>query len=131
MHRCLSISEILSYLLDNFCRDPELAAVARTCKEFTGQFSLFRSVSAKSGLRDVAEPALDLLWRDQVSLAPLIRCMPQDLWVMKICEAETGRDPQTVTISFGRESEPERVLVSTFRLNQKIEFKRQISPGLR
>jgi hypothetical protein len=58
MHRCLLISEILSYLLDNFCRDPELAVVARTYKEFTGLFSLSESVSAKHGLWDVQNPHL-------------------------------------------------------------------------
>jgi hypothetical protein len=34
----------------------------------------------KGTLFAVAEPALDVLWREQLTLGPLIQCMPADLW---------------------------------------------------
>ncbi|KAJ7084560.1 hypothetical protein B0H15DRAFT_783708, partial [Mycena belliarum] len=39
----------------------DLAALARTCKTFCG-------------------PALDVLWRSQTSLTPILSCFPEDLW---------------------------------------------------
>ncbi|KAJ7435786.1 hypothetical protein B0H11DRAFT_670908 [Mycena galericulata] len=78
MHRCLTITEIrniICFNLDASCVDaegrlldpphpdnrPALAALARTCTSFSG-------------------PALDVLWRTQISLVPLLRCMPEDLF---------------------------------------------------
>ena len=62
MHHCLSVPEILSNIFQYVkCAIKEgpatLASAARTCKTFS-------------------EPALDILWRDQSSLMPLIKCLP-------------------------------------------------------
>ncbi|RDB21734.1 hypothetical protein Hypma_010795 [Hypsizygus marmoreus] len=78
MHRCLYISEILSLVCDNVLEENgytpglrTLAGVARTCRAFS-------------------DPALDLLWRSRSSIAPLIRVMPDDLWME--CESlQQGR----------------------------------------
>ncbi|KAF9467213.1 hypothetical protein BDZ94DRAFT_1249858 [Collybia nuda] len=78
MHPCLNISEVLSnifkYVLEDvpsgevpeITRWPEagsmtLAALARTCKAFS-------------------EPALNVLWYRQPSLAPLLNCLPVDCY---------------------------------------------------
>lgn len=61
MHRTLHILEIIVdvfSLLDK----KSLSVLARTCRSFH-------------------EPALDLLWREQESLLPLLKCLPQNQWV--------------------------------------------------
>ncbi|KAI6003142.1 hypothetical protein EDD15DRAFT_2541370 [Pisolithus albus] len=76
MHACLRIAEILDLIIgfmvddthepDKFCRirHQDLARLARTCKAFK-------------------DPALDVLWRTQSSLSPLIRCLPSRLRTTK------------------------------------------------
>jgi hypothetical protein len=63
--RTMSISELrqeIFQLVDRKrSRKKTLLALAVTCKLFTG-------------------PALDLLWRELDSFAPLIRCLPPSLW---------------------------------------------------
>ncbi|KIK21387.1 hypothetical protein PISMIDRAFT_78034, partial [Pisolithus microcarpus 441] len=73
MHACLRIAEILDLIIgflvddihepDKFCgiRHQDVARLARTCKAFKA-------------------PALDVLWRTQSSLSPLIMCLPNHLW---------------------------------------------------
>ncbi|KAF7377844.1 hypothetical protein MSAN_00207900 [Mycena sanguinolenta] len=80
MHRIFRISEILDLIFaalqGSFSEEPhwisreernkvlgrgELAALARTCKTFCDQ-------------------ALDLLWREQETLANILKCLPSDLW---------------------------------------------------
>ncbi|KAJ7076974.1 hypothetical protein B0H15DRAFT_892890 [Mycena belliarum] len=66
MHRCLSVVEIVDMIcfdLDTYSPRSRaaLAVLARTS-------SIFK------------EPALNALWRRQSSLAPLLRCMPKDLF---------------------------------------------------
>ncbi|KAF9467018.1 hypothetical protein BDZ94DRAFT_1250325 [Collybia nuda] len=80
MHPCLQINEILTNIFES-TRELEatehprfplwpakgsknLAALARACKTFS-------------------EPALDLLWEFQPSLAPLVRCLPGDALAVK------------------------------------------------
>ncbi|KAF8552222.1 hypothetical protein OG21DRAFT_159810 [Imleria badia] len=71
MHRALEIQEILSIIFSHCSREvltswvhppkrvnPDLAALARTCRTFK-------------------EPALDLLWRVLFDLSPLARCLPE------------------------------------------------------
>ena len=61
-HRCPLIPEIVTHIFKNLLDDSEyssLCQLARTTKSFT-------------------EPALDLLWRSQSSLAPLVCCLPDD-----------------------------------------------------
>ncbi|KAK7017810.1 hypothetical protein R3P38DRAFT_1317050 [Favolaschia claudopus] len=63
MHRCLSVLEILELIcshLDGLQRWPALAALARTCRSFSG-------------------PALCVLWQTHLSLAPFLKLMPADL----------------------------------------------------
>ncbi|KAH7924042.1 hypothetical protein BV22DRAFT_541174 [Leucogyrophana mollusca] len=78
MHRCLHITHILYDIASNIYGhvDPlstknlpglrqaraDLASLARTCRTFR-------------------DPALDVLWSFLTSFHPLIRCLPQDLWV--------------------------------------------------
>ena len=71
MHRCLLISEVVVNIAQEIVNDDKrwekptawdsLAKLARTCRMFS-------------------EPSLDLLWRAQGSLIPLLRTMPADLW---------------------------------------------------
>lgn len=74
MHHCLLIPEltlhIIHFLADDrpACHDShylrnsrDVAKLARTCKA-------------------LAEPALDVLWKTQHSLSPLVMCLPPDLW---------------------------------------------------
>ncbi|KAH7924234.1 hypothetical protein BV22DRAFT_524876 [Leucogyrophana mollusca] len=87
MHRCLCIPDILDVVCSNICtptyppryvpnsRVPDpwdslpqrearttLACLARTCRVFK-------------------DPALDALWSHLKSLEPLMRCLPEDLWI--------------------------------------------------
>ncbi|KAI6115156.1 hypothetical protein EDD16DRAFT_1702251 [Pisolithus croceorrhizus] len=77
MHRCLRITEILhliiGYLVDEevtsanvttAIRHKDVASLARTCKAFM-------------------DPALDVLWRTQSSLSPLVMCLPAHFWFLK------------------------------------------------
>ncbi|KAG1727475.1 uncharacterized protein EDB91DRAFT_891698 [Suillus paluster] len=72
MHQSLLIDEILSHIIQLIAvdgqRDPkrlentsDLARLARTCRSFM-------------------ECALDILWRTQHSLSPLIMCLPRGIW---------------------------------------------------
>ncbi|RPD58094.1 hypothetical protein L226DRAFT_561915 [Lentinus tigrinus ALCF2SS1-7] len=92
MHRCLQVIDIVSNILefvslippdqDNPWRgytnrhttNPVLAALARTC-------------------RTLSEPSLDVLWRNQYTLGPLIRTLPSRLYVEDI-EDGSGGDPE-------------------------------------
>ncbi|KAJ7622917.1 hypothetical protein DFH06DRAFT_1231283 [Mycena polygramma] len=72
MHYSLSIPEpvvlIFAELLSPYPNENlshrDLAALARTCRTFQ-------------------EPALDLLWREQTTLANMLRCLPSYLWQEK------------------------------------------------
>ncbi|EGN94131.1 hypothetical protein SERLA73DRAFT_188726 [Serpula lacrymans var. lacrymans S7.3] len=67
MHSCLCITEILEEIFEHAFAakygSSTLAVLARTCRVFS-------------------EPALDILWRKQTSLIPLLKCLPQDLWIL-------------------------------------------------
>ncbi|KAF7978625.1 hypothetical protein HWV62_45112 [Athelia sp. TMB] len=73
MHRCLLISEVVVNIAQEILHDDfrwekptawdSLAKLAQTCRMFS-------------------EPSLNLLWRAQASLIPLLRTMPADLWRM-------------------------------------------------
>jgi len=76
MHKALLISEVVANVCSElvsehlfYDRPGTLAAFAATC-------------------RAISEPALDALWRMQLSLVPLLRCMAPDLWEGR--EAENG-----------------------------------------
>lgn len=56
----------------------EFANLARSCHAFTGIF--YSSFPRFDVAQLLVEPALNKLWKVQVTLAPLIRCMPEDLW---------------------------------------------------
>ncbi|KAI0359274.1 hypothetical protein OH77DRAFT_1395502 [Trametes cingulata] len=77
MHRCLLLPDILQRILDILLilpradfyggyqqfqdKNPSLARLARTCRRFL-------------------EPCLDVLWRHQRTLAPLVRTLPADVY---------------------------------------------------
>ncbi|KAJ7725432.1 hypothetical protein DFH07DRAFT_970875 [Mycena maculata] len=70
MDRRINIPEILDIIFSHICPADDyfvgkgvkdLAALARTCKTFHN-------------------PALDALWKDQYSLFPALRCLPDDIW---------------------------------------------------
>ncbi|KAJ7166636.1 hypothetical protein C8R46DRAFT_1094941 [Mycena filopes] len=79
MHRCLEIQEVVRVILGNLQHDPSyyyplpspipavnwvsLARIARTCRAFS-------------------DLALDILWQDQYSLLPLLKCLPAHTWEM-------------------------------------------------
>lgn len=76
MHRCLRVVDILYYILEfvvlelwdeddlwkgynsYWVGNPTLAALARTCRTFQ-------------------DPALNVLWRNQLTLGPLIKTLPK------------------------------------------------------
>lgn len=74
MHRCLHMPEIISEILDyshgNYY-DRTVANAAMSCKTFLN-------------------PGLDILWREQLVLAPLIKCMPSDLWTTVLVSPDIG-----------------------------------------
>ena len=72
MHACLVINElvvhIMGFLMEGAAPGSgrphgsrEIARLARTCKSFM-------------------DPALDLLWRTQGAVSPLVMCLPCELW---------------------------------------------------
>lgn len=70
MHPCLLVTEILLHIIGfvengtesrSTCRKSDIARLARTCRAFT-------------------DPALDVLWRTQCALGPLVKCLPGHLW---------------------------------------------------
>ena len=64
MHHCLSVDEILRLLAYELVASEAkatAAALARCCKTFE-------------------EPVLDVLWETQDQLAPLLKCLPRDVW---------------------------------------------------
>jgi hypothetical protein len=66
MHHCLFITEILYLICEEIWSGAEqrhktLATMARCCRAFEA-------------------PALDVLWRAQDSLQPLLACLPADIW---------------------------------------------------
>lgn len=79
MHHCLTIPEIYGRILDFvtvtlwsenlifngynqfYYSNPMLAALARTCRTFL-------------------EPTLDVLWRNQLTLGPLVMTLPEDAY---------------------------------------------------
>src|SRR5436305_860753 len=60
MHNCLDIPELVRIIFE-LTEPSDLAALAKTCQAF----------------RDLA---LQILWADLPSLAPLVRCLPGDVW---------------------------------------------------
>jgi hypothetical protein len=60
MERCLGVAELLSTILF-FMDRPSQARLAQCCRRFL-------------------EPAVDALWSELDSLAPLLRTMPHDVW---------------------------------------------------
>lgn len=87
-HRCLLIPEILSLVcaavsLDDVAssrRLETLAALARTSRLFQ-------------------EPALDCLWSELSTIAPLVKCMPSDLWREE--RVPNQRSSELVRVAFG------------------------------
>ncbi|KAF7977685.1 hypothetical protein HWV62_2930 [Athelia sp. TMB] len=71
MHHTLRISEVLSHIFDYALLTPNdgrlraLRSLALTCKAFE-------------------DPALTILWRNMVSLVPLVKCLPEELWEIEI-----------------------------------------------
>ena len=69
MHHCLRIAEISSLIMNLMVEDGdrgarEVLALLRTSTMFY-------------------EPALDILWSDLDTMAPLVMCLPRDAWKIK------------------------------------------------
>lgn len=87
MHHCLLIPELTLYILHLLADDRptwhdsrylrnsrDVARFAQTCKV-------------------LSEPALDILWKTQHSLSPLVMCLPSDIWeVTKRSKTIVSRD---------------------------------------
>lgn len=76
MHPCLLVTEILLHIIGfletssehhSTCHKGDLARLARTCRAFM-------------------DPALDVLWRTQCTLGPLVKCLPGHLWTRGACD---------------------------------------------
>jgi hypothetical protein len=62
MHRALESEDIIYAVLEHIkYSSTDLLNIAMTCSRFAG-------------------PVLDILWSEQPSLVPLIRCLPEDTW---------------------------------------------------
>ncbi|KAF8841130.1 hypothetical protein BDN67DRAFT_967624 [Paxillus ammoniavirescens] len=84
MHHCLRITEILLEIFEfvfitSETGRPDLARLARTCRSFS-------------------EPALDVLWRDQSSLLPLVMCFPQR--ILDLSDITYNRGAFTTSVKF-------------------------------
>ncbi|KAG2335598.1 hypothetical protein BDR05DRAFT_1063828 [Suillus weaverae] len=95
MHNALQIDDII-YAILRYVKSSktDLVNVAMTCSKFS-------------------DTALNMLWCEQSSLAPLIMCLPQDTW-------EVAQD---LTINFSREPvlvEWERVRINASRIRRLI-----------
>jgi hypothetical protein len=66
MHRCLYIQEIISITFNYLDKKCDVVALATTCKTFR-------------------DPALQIVWSEIRSLAPLICCLPSDIWYEGTC----------------------------------------------
>ena len=67
MHTCLNVDEILRLL---------------AC-ELIGSEANATAVSFACCCKSFQEPALDVLWKTQDRLTPLLKCFPQDVWEEK------------------------------------------------
>ncbi|KAF8066602.1 hypothetical protein FPV67DRAFT_1198377 [Lyophyllum atratum] len=89
VHPCLLMPEILNHICKTLhaCRDrpykpnspncKDLAAMALTCRAFV-------------------DPANDYIWSEMDTMAPIVKCMPADLWT------EVGDDLGTPWLEFSR-----------------------------
>ncbi|KAG2041371.1 hypothetical protein BDR03DRAFT_1089209 [Suillus americanus] len=95
MHSALTVDDIVYNILQHVkSSKTDLVNVAMTCST-------------------LSHPALDMLWREQSSLGPLVMCLPQDTW-----EATRNR-----TITFSREpllTEWERVRINASRIRRIV-----------
>jgi hypothetical protein len=65
MHPCLSVDEITRFLAHELVASEAKAtavSLARCCRSFE-------------------DPVLDALWRTQEGLIPLLKCLPQEVWL--------------------------------------------------
>ncbi|RDB21918.1 hypothetical protein Hypma_010807 [Hypsizygus marmoreus] len=82
MHHSLLINEITSLIFEEL-DSSTLASIAGTCRAFT-------------------DPALDVLWRSQIDIGPLIRVMPGDLWTIVLLADAPVLYKRTKIIKFTR-----------------------------
>lgn len=68
MHYCLQVNEILDLILSDLFESKP------------GRQSKHNLVSAALTCHDFLEVALDILWKTQTSLVPLIKTLPHDRW---------------------------------------------------
>jgi hypothetical protein len=71
MHRCLMIPEICVQICNEICElqsRKTLAAMAQSCRTFE-------------------QPALSILWHTQLSMGPMMGCLPDGVWEQS---AESG-----------------------------------------
>ena len=81
IHRCLEIQEIIILILRELRNVQTRSAYLNT---------LYRLAQTARGF---TEPALDLLWHSQTSLAPLVGCLPADaICVYRKAIRPDGRD---------------------------------------
>ncbi|KAJ7511577.1 hypothetical protein B0H11DRAFT_1788829 [Mycena galericulata] len=112
MHRTLAIPEVVSLVFEEVASPPPglpspadrpygavgLARLARTCRAFS-------------------DPALDLLWKSQYTIIPLLRCFPPHLW--EITGSGTPDDPKIFRFrSSIKHSDCARVLSYSFRIRE-------------
>jgi hypothetical protein len=80
MHKCLLISEIVTRVCLGLCCDSD----SYYGRQYAGSLAAFAITC-----RAISEPALDVLWHTQYSIAPLLRCMSSDLWEERDVDGET------------------------------------------
>ncbi|KAH9919407.1 uncharacterized protein B0H18DRAFT_1027961 [Fomitopsis serialis] len=82
MHRTLAVPELVDLIAH------ELEAATRgNLRLGTPHLPTFLALALTS--RTFLEPALDVIWRVQTGLGPLVRCLPEDLWTVSELDNES------------------------------------------
>ncbi|KAG2072778.1 hypothetical protein BDR04DRAFT_1152880 [Suillus decipiens] len=96
MHHALRVEDIVYAVLEHLESFADVVNVAKTCKA-------------------LSDPALNMLWSEQISIIPLMKCLPEDTW-------EVGEDQ---AINFSREPTPaewERLELNAARVRQLYNY---------
>ena len=87
MHRCWEIGEIVIGIVE-VCQPEKTGRYTAHDKE-----GLRTLCSLARTCRSLERYALDALWYRQHSLAPLVKCLPDDLWVLDDAQASRRSGP--------------------------------------
>ncbi|KAF9236359.1 hypothetical protein BU15DRAFT_77074 [Melanogaster broomeanus] len=78
MHSCFLLPELTLHIV-SFLADDRSTSTSSSSRYLTNARDVARLARTCKAL---SEPALDVLWNTQHSLAPLVMCLPQDVWYL-------------------------------------------------